>query len=308
MAKPFVESSEPSLSIEHSKGNANQEPHLWTSLAQLIRLPNQSGTLLLMLPTLWALVLASHGRPSFTLVLIFVAGSFVMRSAGVVMNDLADRSVDRQITRTRTRPLASGAVTVQQALLTIVVLLIIAGGLLLTLDSFTIALSPVAVLLAVLYPFSKRILPLPQAVLGVAFGWGVVMAWAAATQSVPLPAWLLYAATICWAVAYDTIYALQDREDDLRIGVRSSAILFGSYAWLAVGCCLMLMLMLLGVTGWLNGLNAGFYGALAAIAGFLTQQVLAVRNAVSPAQAFHLFKQHVWVGGSILLAICIGFL
>lgn len=223
------------------------------------------------------------------------------------MNDLADQSFDRQVARTRTRPLASGAVTVQQALLTIVVLLIIAGGLLLTLDPFTIALSPIAILLAAVYPFSKRIVPLPQAVLGIAFGWGVIMAWAAATHSVPLPAWLLYAATICWAIAYDTIYALQDREDDLRIGIRSSAILFGSYAWLAVGSCLVLMLVLLGVTGWLNGLNAAFYGMLAAVAGFLTQQVLLVRKAISPAQAFHLFKQHVWVGWSILAGIWLGF-
>ncbi len=134
------------------------------------------------------------------------------------------------------------------------------------------------------------------------------MAWAAATNSVPLPAWLLYAATICWAVAYDTIYALQDREDDLRIGVKSSAILFGSHAWLAVGSCLIVMVFLLGLIGRLNGLNAGFYGALAAIAGFLSQQVLAVRNPISPAQAFRLFKQHVWVGWSILVAIWIGFL
>jgi 4-hydroxybenzoate polyprenyltransferase len=308
MAKPSVESSEPSVSIEQSKSNANSETHLWTSIAQLLRLRNQSGTLLLMLPTLWALVLASHGRPSFTLVLIFVAGSFVMRSAGVVMNDLADRSFDRRVERTRTRPLVSGAVTVRQALLAIVVLLIMAAGLLLLLDPLAMTLSPVAVVLAAIYPFTKRIFPLPQAVLGIAFGWGVIMAWAAATHSVPLPAWLLYAATVCWAVAYDTIYALQDREDDLRIGVRSSAILFGSYAWLAVGCCLMLMVVLLGVTGWLYGLSAGFYGMLAAIAGFLTQQVLVVRRVISPAQAFRLFKQHVWVGWSILIGIWLGFL
>jgi len=223
------------------------------------------------------------------------------------MNDLADRSFDRQVARTRTRPLVSGAVSIRQALLTIVALLIIASGLLLTLDPLAISLSPIAVLLAAIYPFSKRLVPLPQAVLGIAFGWGVIMAWAAATHSVPLPAWLLYAATVCWAVAYDTIYALQDREDDLRIGIRSSAILFGSYAWVAVGCCLALMLLLLGVIGWLNGLNAGFYGALAAIAGFLTQQVLALRNAISPARAFRLFRQHVWVGWSILAAIWLGF-
>lgn len=273
-----------------------------------MRLPNQSGTLLLMLPTLWALLFASQGRPSMTLLLIFAAGSFVMRSAGVVMNDLADRSFDRRVERTRARPLVSGAVTVQQALLTIIVLLLVAAALVLLLDPLAIALSPVAVLLAAIYPFSKRILPLPQAVLGIAFGWGVIMAWAAATHSVPLAAWLLYAAAICWAVAYDTIYALQDREDDLRIGVRSSAIFFGSYAWLAVGCCLTLMLFLLGITGWLNGLNAGFFGMLAVIAGFLSQQVLVVRQFISPTQAFRLFRQHVWVGWSILAGIWLGFL
>ncbi len=305
MAEPLLESS---VSTAQPTGEANTETRLWTSLARLIRLPNQSGTLLLMLPTLWALVFASHGRPSLMLLLIFAAGSFIMRSAGVVMNDLADRSFDRRVERTRTRPLVSGAVTARQALLTILVLLIMAGGLLLLLDPLTIALSPVAVLLAAIYPFSKRVLALPQAVLGIAFGWGVIMAWTAAAHSVPLLAWLLYAATVCWAVAYDTIYALQDREDDLRIGVRSSAILFGSYAWLAVGCCLMLMLLLLGVTGWLNGLNAGFYGMLAAIAGFLMQQVLVVRKAISPAHAFRLFKQHVWVGWSILAGIWLGFL
>lgn len=223
------------------------------------------------------------------------------------MNDLADQSFDRRVERTRTRPLASGTITSRQALLTMTILLFMAAGLLLLLNPLAIALSPVAVILAAIYPFSKRILPLPQAVLGIAFGWGVIMAWAAATHSVLLPAWLLYAATICWAVAYDTIYAIQDREDDLRIGVRSSAILFGSYIWMAVGCCLMLMLVFLGVAGWLNGLNAGFYGVLAAIAGFLTQQVLLLRNAVSPAQAFRLFQQHVWVGWGILAGIWLGF-
>ncbi|MBA2252590.1 MAG: 4-hydroxybenzoate octaprenyltransferase [Nitrospirales bacterium] len=304
MAEPSVHSS---VSTARSQAHANKNTRLWTELARLIRLPNQSGTLLLMLPTLWALVFASQGRPSLTLVLIFAAGSFVMRSAGVVMNDLADRSFDRRVERTRTRPLASGAVTSQQAWLTIVVLLIMAACLLLLLNPLAIALSPVAVLLAAVYPFSKRVFPLPQAVLGIAFGWGVMMAWAATTSDVPLPAWLLYASTICWAIAYDTIYALQDREDDLRIGVRSSAILFGSSAWLAVACCLMLMFVLLGLTGWCYGLNAGFYGMLAAIAGFLTQQVLAVRKAISPTQAFRLFQQHVWVGWLILAGIWIGF-
>lgn len=305
MADPSVQSR---VSTAQSEDDVKTKIALWKSLARLIRLPNQSGTLLLMLPTLWALVLASQGRPPVRLVLIFAAGSFVMRSAGVVMNDLADRSFDRRVARTRMRPLASGTVTVQQALLTIIGLLVIAAGLLLLLDPLAIVLSPMALLLVAIYPFSKRVLPLPQAILGIAFGWGVIMAWAAATHSVPLPAWLLFAATICWAIAYDTIYALQDREDDLRIGVRSSAILFGSAAWLAIGCCLALMLFLLGVTGWLHGLNAGFYGMLAAIAGFLSQQILVVRRSISPIQAFRLFRQHVWVGWSILAGIWLGFL
>ena len=304
MAEPSVQSSVSA----RSQADAEENTGLWTNLAQLIRLPNQSGTLLLMLPTLWALVFASQGRPSWRLVLIFILGSFVMRSAGVVMNDLADRSFDRRVARTRSRPLASGAVTIQQAWLTIVVLLIMAACLLLLLNPLAIALGPVAVFLAAAYPFSKRVFPLPQAVLGIAFGWGVMMAWAATTSDVPLPAWLLYASTICWSIAYDTIYALQDREDDLRIGVRSSAILFGAYAWLAVACCLTLMFVLLGLTGWCYGLNAGFYGMLAAIAGFLTQQVFAMRKPVSPAQAFSLFRQHVWVGWSVLAGIWIGFL
>ena len=305
MTEPSVQSS---VSTAPSGVYASKKTDRCSELARLIRLPNQSGTLLLMLPTLWALVFASRGRPSWALVLIFAAGSFLMRSAGVVMNDLADRSLDRRVERTRNRPLASGVVTIQQAVLTLAVLLFMAAGLLLLLDPLVIALSPVAVLLAAIYPFSKRVFPLPQALLGIAFGWGVIMAWAATSSTVPQPAWLLYGATVCWAIAYDTIYALQDREDDLRIGVRSSAILFGSYAWLAVACCLTLMLVLMGLTGWSHGLNAGFYGVLAAIGGFLTQQVLAIARPISPIQAFRLFRQHVWVGWAILAGIWIGFL
>jgi len=192
-------------------------------IAELIRLPNQTGTLLLMLPTLWALVLASHGRPDPLLLVIFIAGSFLMRSAGVILNDAADRRLDRQVDRTRTRPLASGRLSLATAFAVLLVLLGIAGSLLFLLDRLALLLSPVALLLAAGYPFAKRILPLPQAVLGVAFGWGVVMAWAAARGTLDPQAWLLFAGTIAWAVAYDTIYALQDLSDDRRIGIRSSS-------------------------------------------------------------------------------------
>lgn len=280
----------------------------WPALAQVIRLSNQSGTLLLVLPPLWALVLAAEGRPSVSLVSIFVAGSFLMRSAGVVLNDLADRSFDRQVTRTRTRPLASGALSVREALATVGVLVTLAAGLVLCLNWLVMLLSPGALLLAAVYPFSKRFLSLPQVVLGLAFGWGVVMAWAAVRNSLDPSVWLLYGSTICWVIAYDTIYALQDREDDARIGLKSSALLFGPWTWVAVALALSLMLCLLGIAGWWAGLGPAFYGVLAAVGGFLSQQVMRLRRPISSDLAFTLFKQHIWVGWAILLGIWIGFL
>ncbi len=264
--------------------------------------------MLLMLPTLWALVLASHGQPPISLLIIFVVGSFLMRSAGVVINDLADRSFDRQVDRTRMRPLASGELGAPEAFATATALVLMAASLLVFLNQLTILLSPVALLLAALYPFTKRIIQLPQAVLGIAFGWGVVMAWAAVRNSLDNQVWLLYATTVSWAVAYDTIYALQDRADDARIGVKSSAILFGARAWIAVGISLSGMLILLTVTGWLVGIGPAFYVMLAAVAGFLTRQVWKLRGPLEPATAFALFKQHVWVGWAILGGIWLGFL
>ena len=259
-----------------------------------------------MLPCLWALVLASQGRPSSLLLVLFIAGSFVMRSAGVIINDLADRSFDRQVTRTQTRPLASGVLHPWHAILFLGVLLAIAVSLLLFLNPLAIRLGPVALALAAIYPFTKRFFHVPQVFLGLAFGWGAVMAWAAVRNQLDPAVWLLFTATICWALAYDTIYALQDVEDDLRIGVNSSAILFGSHVWIAVGIIETAMLALLATAGWLENLNAAFYGVLAGIAGFLSQQVHRLRGAVSPSEAFAMFKQHVGVGLVILIGIWAG--
>lgn len=289
-------------------GKVPAQTFSWSALTALIRLPNQSGTWLLMLPTLWALVLASHGRPPVILICIFAAGSFLMRSAGVILNDVADRSFDRQVTRTRSRPLASGALGVPTALAAAGLLIALAAALLFFLNTLALVLSPVALVLAALYPFAKRVVHLPQAALGIAFGWGVMMAWAAVQDRLETPAWLLYGATVCWAVAYDTIYALQDREDDARIGVKSAAIFFGARTWLAVAVALGGMLILLGVAGWLTGVGAAFYGVLAAVGGFFSQQVLVVRRPVEPARAFLLFKQHIWAGAAILAGIWTGFL
>jgi 4-hydroxybenzoate polyprenyltransferase len=281
----------------------------WRAGAELIRLPNQTGTLLLMLPTLWALVLASEGRPEPRLLAIFAAGAFLMRSAGVVLNDLADRDLDRRVARTRNRPLASGVVSVRAAGLLAVGLLGLAAALLLLLPAPARRLGPGAFILAALYPLAKRVIHVPQAVLGMAFGWGVLMAWAAVRERLEPEAWLLYAATLLWALAYDTIYALQDLEDDRRIGVRSAALLFGRGTWLAVAAALGGMLLLLACGGWLAGLGAAFYAALAGVAGFLAWQVARLHAAtVPPALAFAMFKQHVWVGWAVLGGIWLGFL
>lgn len=287
------------LDHQHRQGNP---------FSHLIRLSNQTGTLLLLLPSLWALVLASQGSPDPILFTVFILGAFFMRSAGVVMNDLADRSIDQRVHRTRQRPLASGALSPRQGILVALVFLTLAASLLVFLNPLAASLSPIALLLAAMYPFSKRIIHIPQFMLGLAFGWGAVMAWAAVRNEFETPMWLLFAATVFWALAYDTIYALQDREDDRLIGVRSSAIFFGPYTWLGVGIACAMMLACLGVAGWVVGLGSMFYGVLAATGGFLTQQIFRLRSHPSPTESFSMFKQHVWVGLTILLSIWLGFL
>lgn len=272
----------------------------------LIRLSNQTGTLLLMIPSLWALVLASGGRPSGLLVVVFMVGSFIMRSAGVIINDLADRSFDRQVTRTQTRPLAIGALRPLHAVMVLGGLCAGAAGLLVFLNPLAIGLSPLALGLAAIYPFTKRFFHVPQFFLGLAFGWGAVMAWAAVRHQLDPATWALFAAVICWALAYDTIYALQDLDDDVRIGLHSSAIFFGARVWMAVGIIEMAMLGLLAIAGWLEHLNVLFYGGLAGLAGFLSQQAWRLRRPVTPPEALAMFKHHVGVGLVVLIGIWAG--
>ncbi|MBA5865828.1 MAG: 4-hydroxybenzoate octaprenyltransferase [Nitrospira sp. CR1.3] len=278
----------------------------WSAIARLIRLRNQTGTWLLLLPTMWSLVLAGQGTPPLRLVLTFAIGSFLMRSAGVVLNDLADRSFDRHVARTHTRPLASGELSPRHALLVAAVLLGLAGILVMTLNSLTALLSPIAVLLASLYPFAKRFVRMPQAMLGIAFGWGTIMAWAASRGTIEAPAWILFGATVCWAIGYDTIYALQDQEDDRRIGVKSSALFFGKWIWLAVGSTLAAMLALLGLAGWITRIGWIYYAVLGAAAILAAKQALELRAAVSATRAFELFHRHVWLGSGILAGLLAG--
>lgn len=280
----------------------------WAAFARLIRLQNQTGTYLLLLPTLWGLVLATRGVPPPRLWAIFAAGSFLMRSAGVILNDWADRSFDRQVARTKTRPLASGELSGRQAVTLLGILLLSAAGLVLLLDPLVLRLAPIALLLAALYPFSKRWIHIPQAVLGIAFGWGTVMAWAAVQGRLDGPAWILFGATVAWAVAYDTIYALQDREDDRRIGVKSAALLFGSSTWMAVAIALGVMLVLLSAAGWMTEIGWAYYAVLLGVALFFAVQIAQLRRPVDPPQAFAMFRAHVWSGAAILAGLLAGFL
>ncbi|BCA55946.1 4-hydroxybenzoate octaprenyltransferase [Nitrospira sp. KM1] len=279
----------------------------WSAVARLIRLQSQTGTLLLLLPTWWSLILASRGVPPWKLLAIFSLGSFLMRSAGVVLNDLADRSFDRHVSRTRLRPLASGEMTVKQATAIAAVLVAAAAGLVLLLNPLAMLLSPIALLLAALYPFAKRIIHVPQTMLGIAFGWGTIMAWAAARETLDSPAWLVFAATVFWAIGYDTIYALQDVEDDLRIGVKSSALFFGRISWIAVGVALAAMLFLLGLAGWMSAIGRSFFVVLAGLSLVCLGQVFQLRTALSPSRAFELFHRHVWFGSVIAAGLLTGF-
>lgn len=280
----------------------------WSALVRLIRLHNQTGTYLLLLPTLWALVLAARGFPPLHLLAIFIGGSFLMRSAGVILNDLADQSIDQQVDRTRTRPLASRELPRRYAFSLLGLLLLMAGSLVLFLHPLVFWLAPIALLLAALYPFSKRWIRMPQTMLGLAFGWGTVMAWAAVRGRLDAPVWCLFGATAAWAVAYDTIYAIQDRDDDRRIGVQSTALFLGSSIHLGVGTAFLAMLILLSAAGWMAHIGWVYYGTLLGVGLFFSVQIGQLRSPVGPSQAFGMFRSHVWVGVAVLAGLLAGFL
>ncbi len=232
------------------------------ALSDIIRLRKQTGTLLLLCPTLWALFMASGGSPSLKHLIVFILGSFLMRSAGCVINDISDRKIDRHVKRTRTRPLASGRLSVKEAVLVFLIFIIVAFVLVLSLNRLTIMLSFAGLALAVIYPLIKRVSHLPQVFLGMAFGWGAVMAWAAVTGTVGLAAILIFFANLCWSISYDTIYALMDIEDDRKIGVKSTAILFGKNLWSILFILNLLLVLLLGAAGISIGLGPIYFAGL----------------------------------------------
>lgn len=283
--------------------SAMPRPGTLSAIADLLRLSKPYGTLLLMAPALWSLVIAAEGRPPLALLLVFVTGAFVMRSAGCVLNDLADRRFDAAVARTKDRPLASGRLTPLEALAVGAALSLVALGLALTLNPLALALSVVGFALAALYPLTKRVFSAPQLVMGAAFGWGAILAWAAVRQEIGLPALIVFAATVCWAAGYDTIYALLDREDDLKIGVRSSAILFGRYVWVGVGVLFALALAGLIVLGWLVPLGRVYAASVAAVAAVFAYHTWALRRGPDRDATFRLFRSHAAVGLLLLAGI-----
>ncbi|MCU7922653.1 MAG: 4-hydroxybenzoate octaprenyltransferase [Candidatus Thiodiazotropha sp. (ex Dulcina madagascariensis)] len=243
--------------------------------ALLVRLHRPIGILLLLWPTLWALWIAGNGEPSWGIVLVFILGVALMRSAGCAINDYADREFDGHVARTQTRPIAAGLVRPGEALAVFATLTLSAAGLLVFLNWPTRFMSLVALLLAAVYPFMKRYTHLPQVMLGAAFGWAVPMAFMALTESIPPVAWLLFVSALIWALIYDTQYAMVDREDDLRIGVKSSAILFGRYDNLIIGVLQVVMIGLLLQIGVMVGLGGLYYlGLSGGAALFVYQQWL----------------------------------
>ena len=265
---------------------------------KLMRLDKPIGILLLLWPTLWALWVASDGRPAPWIVAIFVIGTVLMRSAGCVINDYADKDFDGHVERTRNRPLAARRVSPKEALWLAAGLAVLSFLLILPLNGLTIAMSVPAVFLAGSYPFTKRFFAIPQAYLGIAFGFGIPMAFAAFQNDIPLEAWMMLLANVFWAVAYDTEYAMVDRPDDLKIGIKTSAITFGRFDVAAVMACYAASLLILGWVGLATGAGAIFLAGLAVSVGIIAYHYTLIRERDRP-KCFKAFLHNNWVGAAI---------
>ena len=287
----------------------------WTALKEkldlyerLMRLDKPIGILLLLWPTLWALWLSALGRPEWMVVWIFVLGTVLMRSAGCVINDYADRDFDKHVERTRERPLTAGKVTAREALWLFASLCLLSFGLVLALGMPLVTwLSVPAVFLAASYPFTKRFFAIPQAYLGIAFGFGIPMAYAAHLGSVPAEAWWLLLANVFWAVAYDTEYAMVDRNDDLKIGIKTSAITFGRFDVAAVMLCYAATLAIIGWVGWTLNMGLAFYAGLAGAAGIMGVHYTWIKGR-ERMPCFKAFLHNNWVGAAIFAGIVVDFL
>ena len=273
----------------------------------LTRFDRPIGILILLWPALWALWVASDGRPDLGVLTVICLGVVLMRAAGCVINDYADREFDPHVARTKQRPIAAGKVKPKEALWIFVVLCLCAFGLVLTLNIFTILLSFIAAFLAASYPFMKRYTQLPQAYLGIAFGWAIPMSFSAQTNYIPLVAWVMYLAVVLWALVYDTMYAMVDKEDDLKIGVKSTAILFGSYDRCIMAFLQLIIIGLLIIVGQMKHLSWPYYGGILVATGlFVYQQKLIYYR--DKTQCFKAFLNNNWFGMVVFIGLLVDYL
>jgi 4-hydroxybenzoate polyprenyltransferase len=273
---------------------------------RLIRLDKPIGTVLLLWPTLCALWLAQQGVPDWRLLLIFTLGTFLMRSAGCAINDYADQDIDKFVKRTMDRPITSGRISGKEALAVAGVLTVLAFCLILPLNALTKQLSVAAVIIAGTYPYFKRFFAIPQAYLGIAFGFGIPMGFAAITDSVPVVAWLLLLGNVFWAVAYDTEYAMVDRDDDLKIGIKTSAITFGRYDVAIVMLCYAVFLLLWLACGWYLGLRYWYVAGLLVAAGCAVYHYTLIR-ARERMPCFAAFRHNNWLGAAVFAGVVLDF-
>jgi 4-hydroxybenzoate polyprenyltransferase len=286
------------------------QPHVepvWQSIVRLLRWDKPAGRLILMLPALWAVVLAADGLPPLPLVGVIVLGSLSTSAAGCVVNDLWDRNIDPHVSRTRNRPLASRALSAKVGIGVAIVAFVCAWVLASYLNPLSYWLCVTAVPFIVFYPSAKRFFPVPQLVMALAWGFGVLISWSAVTGSLTLPAWLLWGATVCWALGFDTAYAMADREDDERLGVQSSPRFFGAYTPLAVGFCFAGTAALLAALGVVLSLGSSYWLALAVAIGGWGWHYLQLRPQTPDASIYaRVFRQNVWIGFVLLLGMELG--
>ncbi|AFZ59092.1 4-hydroxybenzoate solanesyltransferase [Anabaena cylindrica FACHB-243] len=289
------------------KTSENDQKPLWLVIIQLLRWHKPEGRLILMIPALWAVFLASAGKPPLPLVGVIILGTLATSAAGCVVNDLWDRDIDPQVERTRDRPLASRSLSVKVGIGVGIVALACAAVLAFYLNPLSFWLSVAAVPVILLYPGAKRVFPVPQLVLSIAWGFAVLISWSAVTQNISAPTWLLWGATVLWTLGFDTIYAMSDREDDQRIGINSSALFFGKYSPTAIGIFFVGTVILLAGIGVLVHLNTAFWISLIiATFGWLWQS-LQLRNPELPNPVYgEMFRQNVWIGFLILAGMIVG--
>ncbi len=286
--------------------NSTTEP-IWLAIVRLLRWDKPEGRIILMIPALWALFLAASGKPPLPLVGTIILGSLATSAAGCVVNDLWDRNIDPEVERTRNRPLASRALSVKVGIVVAIVAMACAAVLAFYLNPFTFWLCVAAVPVILLYPGAKRVFPIPQLVLSIAWGFAVLISWSAITKTLSLPTWLLWGATVLWTLGFDTIYAMSDREDDQRIGVNSSALFFGKYVAIAISVFFAGTVALLTVLGIITHLTWAFWVSLAiGTLGWIWQIINLTKSELPNYIYGQMFRQNVWIGLILLGGMIIG--